>query len=325
MRFVTQSELSILTEEEFPTGIKRIEEQLSRRQHTGFFDSFDGQKLYYEYFLTENAKGSVVIVHGLSEFTKKFYEISYYFLDRGFNVFLFDQRCHGLSCRLTDERDLLHVDKFEHYVADLSLFIDNIVLKTEEKPLYIYSHSMGGAVSALYLMQNSQKITKAVFSAPMFEPIVTVVPMPIAREGVRIGRLLCGSKAKFPMSKEFNPAIKRNPEVDQSPARFEHNMNLRRNQPNYQSTPMSFGWTFEALAVKRKFLKRKKVAGITTPILMLSAEKDQTVSNKAQALFADRCAACEMVTVKNGTHSMLCGNPDVLREHIGRTLAFFEN
>ena len=324
MRFVPKFTLDILTEESFPTEIKRVEKELELCLKSGFFDSFDGKKLYYEYFLTENAKASIVIVHGLSEFTKKFYEMTYYFLNKGFNVFIFDQRCHGLSVRLTDERDLLHVDKFDDYVADLSLFIDNVVLKTEDKPLYIYSHSMGGAVSALYLAKNSSKITKAVFSAPMFEPIVTVVPMPIARGGVRVGRFFCGGKAKFPMSKEFNPEIPQNVEVDQSKARFEYNMNLRRNEPYYQSTPMSFGWTYGSLTVRRKIMKKKNIERITTPILLLSSEKDKAVSNEAQVEFSQKCPSCEMVTIKTSTHSMLCGNPEVLSEHINRDMTFFE-
>lgn len=325
MRFVSQEKLHILTEEEFPVAIQRIQQELEPCRNAGFFDSFDGKPLYYEFFLAENAKASIVIVHGLSEFTKKYYEISYYFLNQGFNVFLFDQRCHGLSCRLTDERDLIHVDKFEDYVADLSLFIDNVVLKTEDKPLYIYSHSMGGAVSALYLAKHRSKIAKAVLSAPMFEPIVTVVPMPIARGGVRVARFFLGGKAKFPMSKEFDPETPHNTETDQCKVRFEHNMNLRRNEPLYQSTPMSFGWTLGSLTIRRKIMKKKNVTGITTPILLLSSEKDKTVSNEAHLEFSNKCPVCQMVTIKNATHSMLTGNPEVLNEHIQRVLSFFKD
>lgn len=324
MRFVPSYELNILTDEEFPKGIEKIEAELEACCNSGFFNSFDGKKLYYEFFLAENAIASVVIVHGLSEFTKKFYEISYYFLNMGLNVFVFDQRCHGLSCRLTNERDLIHVDKFEDYVADLSLFIDNVVLKNEDKPLYIYSHSMGGAVSALYLEKNSSKIKKAVLSSPMFEPIVTVVPMPIARGGVAVARFFCGAKKKFPMSKEFNPETPYNAECDQCRVRFEHNMNLRRNQPNYQTTPMSFGWTHGSLTVRRKIMKRKNIKGITAPILLLSSEKDMSVSNEAQTEFFNKCPSCEMVTVKNATHSMLTGYPEILREHITRVISFFK-
>lgn len=323
MRFVPKKEFNILTEEEFSSEIKNIEQKLEACMCSGFFDSFDGKKLYYEYFLAEDAKASIVIVHGLSEFTKKYYEVSFYLLNMGFNVFIFDQRCHGHSCRLTKDRARLHVNKFDDYVADLSLFIDNVVLKTEDKPIYIYSHSMGGAVSALYLSKNSSKIEKAVFSAPMFEPVVKIVPMPIARIGVGIGRFFCGGKTKFPISKEFNPAVKRNEKVDQSQARFEHHISLRRSDPDYQTTPMSFGWTHGSLTVRRKIMKKKVLSGIATPILLISAENDKAVNNIAHEEFVSKCRVCKRIIIKGATHSMLNGNPEVLSEHIGSVMNFF--
>lgn len=325
MRFLPQFKLEILTEENFSEGIKIIEKELENCGNSGFFDTPDGQKLFYEYFLVENPKASIVIVHGLSEFTKKFSEVTYYFLNQGYNVFVYDQRGHGLSGRMTDDINLLHVDKFEDYVEDLSLFIDNVVSKAETCPIYIYSHSMGGAVSALYLGKHREKIKKAVFSAPMFEPTVTVVPMPIARWGVRAGRLFLGGKAKFPMSKEFNPEIEQNLAVDQSKARFIYNMNLRRNNRFYQTTPMSFGWTHGSLTVKAKILRKQTVGNIKTPILLLSSEKDRAVNNSAQYEFDSKCAACTLITVKNATHSMLSGYPEIINEHVTRVLEFFND
>ena len=116
MRFVPDYTLQILSEEEFPAGIREIERQLDACRHEGYISSFDGTRLHYEYFLAENSVASVVIVHGLSEFTKKFYEVASYLLRQGYNVFLYDQRCHGLSDRLTDRIDLIHVDRYRDYV-----------------------------------------------------------------------------------------------------------------------------------------------------------------------------------------------------------------
>ena len=66
-------------------------------------------------------------------------------------MFLYDQRCHGLSERLTERVDLIHVDRFDDYVKDLEIYIDTIVAKNKgSNPLYIFSHSMGGTVTAMY-------------------------------------------------------------------------------------------------------------------------------------------------------------------------------
>ena len=157
----------IISEKDFPEKIAKIESEFDKIRKEGFFDSFDGKKLYFEYFPKENAKASVVIVHGLSEFTKKFYEIAWYFYLEGYSVYLYDQRCHGRSCRLGARADILHVDKFSDYAKDLNEFIKNIVLKTSDKPIYLYSHSMGGAAAALYLSKWQDTVKKAVMSAPL--------------------------------------------------------------------------------------------------------------------------------------------------------------
>ncbi len=323
MRFNPDYSLNIIKDEEFPTAIKMIEKQLENCRNSGFFDTFDGEKIYYEYFLAENSKASVVIVHGLSEFTKKFYEITYYFLNQGYNVFLYDQRCHGLSGRLASRIELIHVDSFKDYVCDLSVFIDKIVLPSENKPLYIYSHSMGGAVTAMYLAENSEKIKKAVLSAPLIEPFVGKISLPIARFGIGLGLILCGKKAKSRTSGEFNPERARLRSKEASKNRFLHNLNMRCENQNYQSTPMTYGWVYNSLIIEKEFLKRRTVKNIKTPILLLCAEKDTVVKADAQKRFSENCKNCTLVVIKNTDHSMLTANHDAITEHITRVLNFY--
>ena len=323
MKYIPDFSLKIIEEDKFSESIKIIEEELERVKVCGNFKAFDGINIYYEYFLAENSRASVVIVHGLSEFTKKFYEFIYYLLNQGLNVFIYDQRCHGLSERLTDNIDLLHVDNFNDYVEDLSQFIDEVVLKTEDKPLYLYSNSMGGAISVLYLSRNPNKIERAVLAVPMFEPIVDYVPMPIARGGVSVGRLIYGSKTKFFLTKDFNPNVQYRIEHGASRARFEHNMELRRGNPNYRSTPMSFGWIHNSLTVRRKIFKPKVINSIKTPILMLSADNDVMVNNKLQYKFAEKCRNCRLEKIKNSTHSILVNDIDTMAKIMKLTLNFY--
>lgn len=323
MRFIPDHTLNILSDSAFSEEIKNITAKLDSSRHSGYFDSFDGKALYYEYFLAKNSIASIVLVHGLSEFTKKYYELSYYFLNQGYNVFLYDQRSHGLSFRMAEPIDLIHVDSFRDYAKDLALFIDNVVIPADNKPLYIYSHSMGGGVSALYLSQHSDKIQKAVFSAPLFDPQIGNLNHTFALWGSRFYKLLRTGKAKFMFAKEFDPNVPFERSKDVSRARFEHNMGMRRADPHYQSTPMSLGWICAALSF-RKMLMKKRVAGrIQTPILLLSAENDTMVKNDAQHQFAGLCATCQLVTLKNTNHSMLTSRPEIIEEHIKRTLDFY--
>lgn len=325
MKFVPKYNFQVLNEEEYPFAIKKIEEDLSKYQNSGYFDTFDGKKNYYEYFLCENSKASIVIVHGLSEFTKKFYEIAFYLLNMGYNVFLFDQRCHGLSCRLTDRVDMIHVDKFEDYAADLSLFIDNVVIPADDKPLYLYSISMGGAVSLLYLANEQTKIKKAVLAAPLIDPKDTMVPRLIAKAGIIFWTALHGSKSKFKFSKEFNPEVPYRSELDSSRCRFERNMELRREEVMYQSTPLSLGWTYNSVSIRPKLLRRSFIKKIKTPLLLISSGKDMVVKNDAHEIFARRCDYCDRIIIDGATHSVLSSKSSIIKEHLSACLEFYDS
>lgn len=325
MRYEPNFTLNVIKDELFETQIKELENELAKYANFGEFASFDKTKIHYEYFLCENARGNIVIVHGLSEFTKKFYEFTYYALNLGYNVFIYDQRCHGLSDRLTNNVDILHVDNFNDYALDLEIFIEKIVIPTENKPIFLYAHSMGGAVSALYLNKYSDKIKKAVFSAPLFIPVVNNVSTFLARESVRLGKVLLGPKRRFFLSNDFDPDIKFNEKYGSSEPRFYHNINLRKQNIKYQSSPMSFGWVFNSLTVHHAILKKKFLNKIKTPILIFSAEKDNTVKNEPQYYFAKHCENCEIVNIENTTHAILASKTEMLEKVLKSTFDYFSN
>lgn len=324
MRFTPSFNLKIISEEQFPSAILKLEDKLSSYMHSGKLTAFDSCRLHYEYFLCENARGSVVIVHGLSEFTKKFYEFTYYLLNQGYNVFMYDQRCHGSSDRLTNNITLLHVDKFSDYIKDLNQFIDEIVIPNSDgADLYLFSHSMGGVIAELYLAAHPNKIKKAVLSAPMFEPTVANVPIGIARAGLNLASAFLRKKEKFPLSSEFNPDVTYKKTYDASRARFEHNLKMRRENPMYQTTPMSFGWVIGSLNVRKAALSSKTIKRITTPILLISAELDRVVNNEPQLIFARRCPTCAFVNIKGANHALLTSDYDTMTEVLTRIFDFF--
>lgn len=325
MRFNPNFKLQVIEEQQFNEQILNVEKTLETYKNSGYFSAFDNTKIYYEYFLCENAKANVVVVHGLSEFTKKFYELSFYFLNQGYNVFLYDQRCHGLSGRLTKDIQLLHVDSFDDYAADLEQFIDEIVIPAEKLPLYVYSHSMGGAITSLYLAKNQDKVQKAVLAAPMFQPIVKSVPEYVARTSVRLCKVLVGPKKRFFQSKNFDPNVQYGAHHGTSEVRFNYNLALRKENENYQSSPMSFSWVLNSLTIKNTILKDKFIQKIKTPVLLISAEKDNTVKNEPQRLFAKNCKSCEFLEIANETHALLASNSRTLEYIVRTVLNFYEN
>ena len=324
MLFTPNYKLNIITEESFPSEIEKIEKALIPCRNSGYFKSFDNKDIYFEYFLADNAKATVVMVHGLSEFTRKFYETVWYFLNMGYNVFIYDQRGHGLSCREAEPIERIHINRVEDYVADIETFIDNTVAaRSKDLPIYMFAHSMGGAVGAMYLATHQGRIDKAVLSSPLIKPQLGRLPLCIARTFTKLDALKRGNTEKSRNSKDFNPNPSYSRSSDISRSRFDHNMKLRISDKHYQSTPMSNSWVYEALSLRKKLVSKSIAGSISTPILLLSAEKDTVVCNKSQALFANKCKTCTLHTIKGAKHSMYSGNDAIITEFMTKIIEFY--
>ena len=321
MGFTPDYTLKILPETDFAECMAAVSQKMNACRREGFFNSWDGRPLFYEYFLAENSIGSVVIVHGCSEFTKKFHETAWYFLNQGYNVFLYDQRGHGFSFRMAEPVQLVHVESFLDYVEDLACFIRQVVQPVAQNPLYLYSHSMGGAVAALLLARNEFPVKRAVFSAPMILPVVYKVPTWLARLAIGVMGRTQGWEKKIWVSGEFDPHREFRQDRDACQARYTYYLHLRRDEVRYQSTPLSLNWNREAFRVCRRLMR--SAGKITTPSLILSAENDRVVRNDYQRKFAKKHPDCKLVTLPGATHAMQAGTNETLKAHVSMTLEFF--
>ena len=147
------SHVEILPESGFDeTMVNEVEPLLQRYRVKGFLTIVRGTRLHYEYYLCSDPVGAVVLCHGFTESAEKYREMTYYFLQAGYSVFAPDLRGHGRSYREIEDPSLTHVGKFSEYVSDLDRFVEKIVRPNAVNlPLYLFGHSMGGAVAALYL------------------------------------------------------------------------------------------------------------------------------------------------------------------------------
>lgn len=321
MGFIPKFAYHILDDEHFAAGMDSICQELDSCRVSGYFPGVGGIQIFYEYVLAENSRGSVVLLHGLSEFTRKHYELAYYLLHQGYSVFLYDQRGHGHSGRLTDQLDLIHVDRFFDYVQDLELFVENIVKPVAPRPLHLYGHSMGGAVAIKYLAAHPDTFCKAILSSPLFEPNVGV-PIALAAASALTDKLLRGDRSKMRHSKEF---VAKMPEVwDTDPAcsRNRYMMQLRIDDKNYQTTPMTAGFALRALYLTPRLFKLAKQ--LRTPHLLISGTDDRVVKTRPHKKFAARSPLCRLVTVPGGKHAMMCDDAKSAACHTRLVLDFLE-
>ena len=323
MKHTPSYQLSILQEATFSEEMATVAAQLAACRQEGSFCGFDGKELYYEYFQVQESRGAIVLVHGLSEFTGKYHEFAWYLLNQGYDVFLYDQRSHGRSCRLTPHLDLIHVGAFSHYRKDLDCFINQVVRKATDKPLYLFGHSMGGAVAIQYMAKNPGVFQKAVLSAPMIEPITGSVSPRVARWGLAAYLLVGAGKKKFWGSEEFDPDYPFSRSQDRSFARFRRNMEVRLTDPRLCTTPLTIGWIQQSVSLRGKLTSKRFLKKIRTPVRVLCAEVDRVVSGKAQEDFVKNCPNCQRVVIPESTHSLLWGTSEQIGVYVQQVLDHF--
>ena len=161
----------IITEEKYNEELTRCVLPFIRLNfEDGYMKSADGTRIHYGYVTTPVPKAAIVISHGFTECMPKYYEMIYYFAKAGYSVYMVEHRGHGFSERSVSDMSMVTVNSFDEYVSDLDMFIREIVMKREgRRPLYLYGHSMGGAIAAMYLEKHPEVFTKAVLSSPMIE------------------------------------------------------------------------------------------------------------------------------------------------------------
>ncbi len=134
----------------------------------GFFEGYRGVKLRYAVFRSSapKTKGTIVLVHGRNESIEKYFETIREMNERGFWVATYDFRGQGGSQRLLKDARKGHVRRFDHYIRDLEIFLEQIVLPDTRLPFFLLAHSTGGLIALKAAPRLSNRIERMVLTAP---------------------------------------------------------------------------------------------------------------------------------------------------------------
>lgn len=269
--------------------------------------------LFVSRFDADNPRGTVAIVHGFTENVEKFSELIYSLLTHHFSVLAWDQRGHGRSWRAEglDDISLTHVDDFDEYVQDMAIVCEQ-VLSQMPAPHRVFCHSMGGAVTALYLERHPGVFDRAVMSSPMIAPDLKGLPRWAARLLCRVNlmtgrgkRRLMGTKPyEYPEAFDTAPANGR--------ARFDWYETLRRDHPEFRNNAPTYGWILQSIDVTDKILAPGQVERIDAEVVLYTAQLEDTVLTEPQARFIHRVPRGRQVTVSAAKHEIYRSEDPVL-------------
>lgn len=281
-----------------------------------------GGALHAEVYNRYDAKAGVVILHGYTESAEKFRELAWYLIGEGYSVFAMDHRGHGKSVREVEDLSVTHVNRFSDYLRDLEQFMDQIVKpRMGDKPLYLFGHSMGGALAAFALMEHPEWFERAVLSAPMIAPITAPFSRGLARAMCGFFRLMGKGKERAFVGKPFDPAREKfDTSHMTSRVRFDYYQHKRCARPELQNCSPTYSWLREATAVTEPLMAGAKKIGV--PVLLCQAAQDSIVGLEEQNAFIARVPQGRLKSF-DAKHELYSSADDVLCEYMNTVTGFF--
>ena len=122
----------------------------------------DGTMLYVTDYLlpASQARGSVVIMHGLGEHSGRYRHVAGFFNDCGLSVRCYDHRGHGRS--QGKRGDVINGDPM---LQDGEIVIDDFAARFAE-PSFLFGHSMGGLFAARFALSHLSPLRGLILSSP---------------------------------------------------------------------------------------------------------------------------------------------------------------
>ena len=132
-----------------------------------WIEAVDGVRLRVALWPCDNARGTVLLFPGRTEYVEKYGEVAGALTSAGLTTLAIDWRGQGLSDRLLADRMPGHVGHFDEYHRDLKALVSFAEAHGLPKPWYLLAHSMGGAIG-LRALYEGLPVERAAFSSPMW-------------------------------------------------------------------------------------------------------------------------------------------------------------
>jgi acylglycerol lipase len=115
-------------------------------------------------------RGAVAIVHGLRDHSGRYVELATRLAQEGTAVYAMDLRGHAHSSGTR-----VDVADFDDYCKDLDIFLARVRSREAGKPLFLFAHSMGGAIATLDVITRKPDLAGLIMTGPALEADVSGV------------------------------------------------------------------------------------------------------------------------------------------------------
>ena len=263
-----------------------------------------------------------LILPGFTEFSEKYAHVAQKMVAMGHDCLIIDWPGQGRSGHYGSTDMMVHCTSFADHVRALQEVIN--ATRWHRGPLHIIAHSMGGHLALLAASRLASRLGTMVLSAPM------ILPRPRPVWGIRLLGCLLGMAGR----NHHYPPFTKVPSLAAVRSDFEGNV-LTTDRAGYdwqtrwfdeipelRRYGASVGWVREAYrSAARYVMNPDYLRQLQTPMLILSAGREQVVSPSKIAYAAGYLPQSDLVTIKQGKHELFNETPEIdaiVWDHITR-------
>jgi lysophospholipase len=263
------------------------------------------------------------MLHGFCEFFGKHHENAWRFYQEGYSVFFLEFRGHGKSDRVYKSlKGRVVVESFDEYVSDLNSFLTNVVFSLSNSDRYfLFAHSMGGAVAALYLESYPDVFRCAVLSSPMLQINFGKVPEILLDAAAVYVKIADIGMEYAPGQHEFRYEYELDTSSCMDRDRYEYQFNQRCDDEDYQTWGSTWTWARAARDAAYKAVKNARK--IQAQVLLCQAGADTMVRPGGQDRFSEASDKVTKVVYPGAKHELFNASAAIRDQYYRDILAFF--
>jgi alpha-beta hydrolase superfamily lysophospholipase len=267
------------------------------KHQEGFFKGVRDANIYFQSWLPESeSKAVLLIVHGLAEHSGRYMNVVNHFVPLGYAVYGIDHLGHGKSDGMR-----VYVKRFDDYTNTLKVYFDMIRRWQPDKPIFLVGHSMGGLVSAVYLLDHQAELTGAVLSGAAVKAPSNITPAILI-----VGKMLSALTPKFGLLGLDVDGVCRDPVVVQA----------------YVNDPLVHTGKITARLSAEMLKAMQYVSGQATkirlPIMIVQGSADKLVDPAGAKMLYDAVSSADKeIKIYDGFYHEVFNEPDhekVLRD-----------
>jgi lysophospholipase len=262
----------------------------------------DGALLRAGFFPAENARGTVVLVTGWSEFIEKYFETIRDLQTRGFNVAMMDWRGQGLSDR-ESAREARWNGYFRILSEDLRFFAEEHVKPRFGGPYILMTHSMGGLPALMLLASGYEGFSRAVLCAPMTR-LFPETQNRIVGFAAGLAGAIGFARAETARSRDHAEIYDGNIFTSDK-ARHARFRDLKLAEPNAASTAPTYGWVAAAMKASAAIHAPCALSGVKIPVLIITAGAEQQIDGGDHETIAAASENISLATIPGALHEIM--------------------